>query len=172
MDALSCAVYLVWRESEVEHTGGLLIYTLLLLQMLGYEWEHCPLVGDQGTCGGLYNGTTDTDLFIHTFLCFHFYTWSVVILSNCEFGDDWFVHVCSSDQFCPLRRNHHHPGAEAAVAWYRRKWIEHLPVSHQVTNTWDVCLQKCQNCECVCAWVCVCVCVSVCVCLHMRIDSY
>lgn len=38
------------------------------------------------------------------------------------------------DQFCPVHWNNHHPGSEAAVAWYRRERIKHLPVSysHQV----------------------------------------
>lgn len=42
------------------------ILLLFLLQMLGYKWAHCPLVGDQRTSCGIHNGmTAAVDYFWH-----------------------------------------------------------------------------------------------------------
>lgn len=61
-----------------------------------------------------------------------------------SFFTRWCV-LFPSDQFCPLHWNNHHPGPEAAVAWYWREWIEHLPVSH--SQQIHSCHKKC--CVCV-----------------------
>ncbi len=138
--------YQVSRESEGEHVEWLLKRTALLcLQMLGYKWEHCPLVGDQRTSCGLHYGMTDADLLVQFFMFINF----LHMLSRCL--TDWNViyddllHIyliCvlfPSDQFRPLYWNNHHPGPEAAVPWYRRERIKHLPVSYN---------QQIHKCQC------------------------
>lgn len=48
--------YPLLRESCEDHAEFLLKCTPLLLQMLGYKWEHCPLVGDQRTSCDFHHG--------------------------------------------------------------------------------------------------------------------
>lgn len=110
---------------------------LLFLQMLGHQWEHCPLVGDQRTSCGFHHGMTDADwltlscvlMFLH--LLGDSLTHCNVMTASLSFWVLFFFFLIKfSDQLCPVHWNNHHPGAETAVSWHWRERIQHLPVSY------------------------------------------
>lgn len=87
--------------------------------MLGHKSQCCHLVGDKGTCPCLHHGGLEV-----------FFISDHHLKTITDANESYFPHfTVVSDQLCSLHWNNYNPCPEIAVSRYRRKWIQHLPVS-------------------------------------------
>lgn len=83
-------------------------------------------MGDQGSCSRFYHGTASKYSIPKDFC----YCIIVLIQQDRTKYTPYILSFLLTDQLYTLYWHHYNPGAEAAVSWYWREWVQHLSVSH------------------------------------------